>query len=244
VYWAATTRGFQPGLAVRAQNIGLLAQMLAGALFARPPPPPSQTFGGLAAGGCPLLRGNAVGRWPKVPVLGPCYICTRAVPPLAARRRELRRAHHQTKEKRQLFQFNSNSNLPRLLYRRYPRPGRPPPPPLPLPLSFLPCLHTTMNGASCYVGAFRVVVASGASLRRLLPSDLPIISPHYHYLVFSISFLIQLPVLHLALFYGHTPRSCSHKSITFPRTACCSSVQQLPGAHHTYEMLVGDAIIV
>jgi hypothetical protein len=30
--------GFQPGLAVRAQNIGLLAQVLAGALCARPPP--------------------------------------------------------------------------------------------------------------------------------------------------------------------------------------------------------------
>jgi hypothetical protein len=30
--------GFQPGLAVRAQNIGLLAQVLAGALFVRPPP--------------------------------------------------------------------------------------------------------------------------------------------------------------------------------------------------------------
>jgi hypothetical protein len=142
VYWAATTRGFQPGLAVRAQNIGLLAQVLAGALFARPPLRPP-TFGGLAAGGCPLLRGNAVGRWPKVP--GPCYICTRAVPPLAARRRELRRAHHQTKEKRQLFQFNSNSNLPRLLYRRYPRPGRPPPPAsalaLALVLSALPPYH-------------------------------------------------------------------------------------------------------
>ena len=30
--------GFQPGLAVRAQNIGFLAQVLAGALCARPPP--------------------------------------------------------------------------------------------------------------------------------------------------------------------------------------------------------------
>jgi hypothetical protein len=49
----------EPGLAVRAQNIGLLAQVLAGALFARRPPPPRspalplpprRTSGGLAAG--------------------------------------------------------------------------------------------------------------------------------------------------------------------------------------------------
>jgi hypothetical protein len=47
-------RWFQPGLAVRAQNIGFLAQVLAGALFARPSPalPRSRSaFGGLGAEG-------------------------------------------------------------------------------------------------------------------------------------------------------------------------------------------------
>ena len=46
--------GFQPGLAVRAQNIGLLAQVLADALFARPPPALPRP------GISPLLAQNAI----------------------------------------------------------------------------------------------------------------------------------------------------------------------------------------